>query len=732
RRGYEAPVGGTERALAEIWSEVLGVERVGRGDDFFELGGHSLLVIRVVSRVRQALGVELPVRALFEAPAVAALAERVDALRGGDGPALSSIVPVADGAALPLSFAQERMWFADRMQPGGALFNVPVALRLDGALDVPALERALGELVRRHAVLRTVFAEAGGEPVQVIAPFAGFTLAVEAADGADGKAREAAALRRARDEAERPFDLAAGPLFRPCLLRVDPDAHVLLLCMHHAVTDAWSTGILFRELAALYGAYRAGGASPLAEPALRYADFAAWQRAHLSGAVLQEQLAYWRQALAGAPALLELPADHPRPAAQSYRAGVVPMELPPRLAERLEQLARAEGATLFMVLLGAFQALLARYAGSDDVVVGTTVAGRTWRETEEMVGVFINALPLRTRLDGDPAFREVVRRVRQATLGAFDHQEVPFERLVAELHPERTLSHAPVFQVLFELHEGRGASGATLDGVQVQGLDVGTDTVKYDLSLALTTTERGLEGVLAFAADLWQPATVRRMTEQLARILEQVANDADLPLSRLRLIGDAERTQVVETWNRPPAAYPAERCIHELFEAQAARTPDMPAVTFAGETLTFRELDARANQVANHLLRLGVGPEVRVGLCLERGHEMMPAILGVMKAGGAYVPVDPGHPAERIGYVLEDSAVAVVLTQARLRERLPLQGGVRVVCVDEAWDEIARESADKPASGVTSENLCYVIYTSGSTGRPKGVAMHHRGVVNYI
>ncbi|HYR06596.1 MAG TPA: amino acid adenylation domain-containing protein [Longimicrobium sp.] len=726
---YVAPRTPTEEVLAAIWAEVLRVERVGRHDGFFELGGHSLLVTRVISRVRAAFGVELPVRAVFDAATVAELAGRVEALRRADAPAVAPVVPVERTDVLPLSFAQERMWFMDRLQPGGTFYNVLVPVRLRGAMDAAALERALGEIVRRHEALRTVFHEVDGRPVQVIAPPAPFILPVETFF-LDADEEGEALRRRVNAEAAVPFDLATGPLFRATLLRLADDHHVLLLGMHHAVTDGWSLKVLFGELEALYDAYRAGGASPLPELAVQYADHAVWQRAQLEGEGLERHLAYWRGRLGGTPELLELPTDRPRPAVQSYRGASERIVLSRELRDRLEALARAEGATMFMVLLGAFQALLSRYAGTHDVPVGTTIAGRTRGEAEPLVGLFMNTLVMRTDLSGDPHFREVLRRVREVTLGAYDHQEIPFERLVNDLRPERSVSHSPLFQVMFELHAGGGA-GLALHGLESERLRWENGTAKFDLSVALTSMPDGLAGGLTYSTDLFDAATARRMVEHLGRLLERVAGDPDRPLSRLDLRGDEERRQL-EAWNAGTVAYPSTSTIHQLFEAQAARTPDATAVVFDAQAMTYRELDQRANRLANHLRGMGVGPEVRVGICMERGVELLPAILGVMKAGGAYVPADPAHPAERVGYVLADSAVPVVLTQARLRDRLPVGPGVRVLCVDAEWDRIAAESAEPVRSGVTAENLCYVIYTSGSTGRPKGVAMHHRGVCNYI
>ncbi|HST60111.1 MAG TPA: condensation domain-containing protein, partial [Longimicrobium sp.] len=448
---YVAPRTPVEEVLAGIWAEVLRLERVGVEESFFDLGGHSLLATRVVSRIREVFGVELPLRALFEGPTVAELAVRVEELRRAGLPMLPPVVPVDRTRPLPLSFAQERLWFLDRLEPWSATYNLPVAWRLAGGLDEAALERAVGEIVRRHQALRTVFGEENGSPVQVIAPFGGFTLPVEDLSELGDPDREAAVRQRAGEEARQPFDLAAGPLFRAVLLRLGAEEHVLLLSMHHVVSDGWSMGVLFRELSSLYAAYREGRESPLRELAVQYADYAVWQREQLDGETLDRQLSYWRERLAGAPSLLELPTDHPRPAVQTFQGAHEQVELSGELLERLQALGRSEGATLYMTLLSAFQVLLSKYSGSEDVVVGSPIAGRTRKETEELIGFFVNTLVLRTDLGGDPSFREVLGRVRGATLGAYEHQEVPFEKLVEELQPERSMSHSPLFQVMFTL-----------------------------------------------------------------------------------------------------------------------------------------------------------------------------------------------------------------------------------------------------------------------------------------
>ncbi|HET7460394.1 MAG TPA: amino acid adenylation domain-containing protein [Longimicrobium sp.] len=727
---YVAPRTPTEEVLAGIWAEVLRLERVGVEESFFDLGGHSLLATRVVSRVSAVFGVELPLRALFEGPTVAELAVRVEEMRRAGLPVLPPVVPTERTGALPLSFAQERLWFLDRLEPGSATYNIPTALRLTGALDEPALERSLSEIVRRHEALRTVFGEVDGSPVQVIAPFGGFALPREDLSGWSDTEREAALRRRAREETARPFDLAAGPLFRAALLRLGAEDHVLLLSMHHIVSDGWSTGVLFRELSALYAAYREGRESPLAELAVQYADYAVWQREQLAGEVLDRQLAYWKERLVGAPELLELPTDRPRPAVQTYRGATVPVELPPELLERLQALGRGEGATLYMTLLGAFQVLLSKYAGSEDVVVGSPIAGRTRAEVEELIGLFVNTLVLRTDLSGDPSFRETLRRVREATLGAYAHQELPFEKLVAELQPERSLSHSPLFQVMFTL-QNAGGGGAALPGLGVSGVGAAMESAKFDLSLTLSATAQGLRGGLNYNTDLFERGTVERMVGHLARVLEQATADADVRLSRLELLGETERALVVEAWNRTDAEYPAGACVHELFEAQAERTPGAVAVRFEDESLTYAQLNARANRLAHHLAGLGAGPEARVGICVERSAEMVVAMLAVLKSGAAYLPLDPSYPADRLAYMLEDSGAPLLVTQRSLRGVLPVDG-VRIVSVDEDAAAIAANSADAPRTPVGAANAAYVIYTSGSTGKPKGVQVTHGNVVSFF
>jgi amino acid adenylation domain-containing protein len=724
---YVAPRTPTEERMAATWAEVLGLERVGVEASFFDLGGHSLLATQVASRVREAFGVDLPLRALFEAPTVAELSLRVESLRAEPGPGaeLLPLAPASRGGPLPLSFAQQRLWFISRLDPASSAYNLPVALRLRGPLDPRALERAVGEIVRRHETLRTVFDEVGGEPVQVVREAPAGAPALPALDlsGLPEVAREAEARRLALAEARRPFDLARGPLLHTRLVRLSPGEHVLVLAMHHIAGDGWSVGVLFRELSALYPAYLAGEASPFPDLPVQYADFAAWQRAWLTGDVLERQLAWWRERLAGAPPVLEIPVDRPRRPLPGERGARVARTLPHEAAERLRALARSEGATLFMVLLAALDVLLARWSGQEDVVVGTPIANRTRREVEGLIGFFVNTLALRTDVSGNPSFPELLGRVRETTLGAYQHQDVPFEKLVEELGVERSLSHTPLFQVMFTLDDGAVAP-RPFGGVEAEHFGVGAESVKFDLGVAVADRGNGLHVTVAFREELWDASTAERVLDAYLLLLATVAADDSLRVLDLPLVPEAEVQRVLREWSAGPAA-PAPTCLlHEQFGEQAARTPDAPAVAGEDGALTYAELDTRANRLAHRLRRHGVGPEVRVGICLERGVDLVVAVLGVLKAGGAYVPLDPAYPAERLAYLLADSGASLLV----YREHLPAFTGERVRM---DHDALAGERCDALPGEASPRNAAYVVYTSGSTGAPKGVVVEHAGLAGF-
>ena len=632
--------------------------------------------------------------------------------------------------SFPLSFAQERLWFLEQLEPGRATWNTSTAVRLRGPVDEAALERALADLVRRHEALRTTFAEEEGGPVQVVGGAEGWSMRRADVSHHPPAAREAALAEVARTEAERPFDLARGPLFRAVLVRIGDDDRALLLNLHHLVSDGWSLDVVFRELSTLYGAELMGGEAPaMAPPPVQYADYAGWQRERLQGEALEAELAYWRARLAGAPALLELPTDRPRPAAMGHAGAIERAELPAELVQRLRALGRHEGCTLFMVLLAGWQLLLSRWSGQDDVVVGTPVAGRTHQALEEVVGFFANTLALRTDLAGAPTFRALLHRVREASLADYEHQELPFEKLVEEIRPGRSLSHSPVFQVMFAL-QSASRTPLLLGGVRGERLPVERTVARFDLLLEASEHDGAVPLLLQYRTELFDAETARRMLAQYRLLLEAAAARPDLPACRLPLLDEGERARVLVEWNR--TARPLDgTCVHERFARQAARTPDAVALAAAGERVAYAQLEAGANRLAHLLRGRGVGPEARVALCLEPSPRAVTAVLAVLKAGGAYLPLDPAAPPERLAMLLRDSGAVLVLAEARTADRLAASG-VSVLRLDAIGGELEGMPADAPASGVSPRNLAYVIYTSGSTGTPKGVLVEHRGVGNLV
>ncbi|MFL6202324.1 MAG: amino acid adenylation domain-containing protein, partial [Thermoanaerobaculia bacterium] len=652
---------------------------------------------------------------------VAGLAVAVDEARevAGEASRAPAIEPAPREGPLPLSFAQQRLWFLDQLEPGSAAYNVAQAVRLRGPLDAAALAWSLGEAVRRHESLRTVFETVEGEPAQRILLPAPVPLpVVDLSEVSDP-------LSLAREEARRPFDLARGPLLRAVLLRLGPEEHQVLLTMHHIVSDGWSAGILVREVAALYEARLRGEGSPLPELAVQYADFAVWQRRWLAGEVLARQLAYWRGRLAGAPAVLELPADRPRPAVQTSAGATLPLALTQELSAALRKASRREGVTPFMTLLAGFQALLARYSNTGDVIVGSPIAGRRHLETEGLIGFFVNTLVLRGDLSRNPGFGELLRRTREVTLEAHAHQDVPFERLVEELRPERSLAHSPLFQVMLSLQEAP-LGALRLAGLTLEAEDLDTEAVKFDLNLALVQTADGFTGRLSYNTSLFLPATAARLLGHFQALLGAAVADPALPVSELPLLSEAERGQLLREWNDTRLERTVPVPIHERFAARAAENPEAPAVAFEGETLSYGELDRRANRAARRLRALGVGPDVPAALFTERSADMVVGLLAVLKAGGAYVPIDPAFPDERVAWVLADAGVPVVLTQSALAGRLPA-GLVHLLL-----DREIEESGEVLGVAVDPEHLAYVIYTSGSTGRPKGVMVGHRQLDNYV
>jgi amino acid adenylation domain-containing protein len=732
-RSYVAPGTPVEEMLARIWGEVLKVESIGINDDFFDLGGHSLLATPLVSRVRESFGVDLPLRALFESPTVAGLARHVEAaLSAGDKTQARPILPVPRGGKLPLSFAQQRLWFIHELEPSSSAYNIPIAVRFKGRLDLAAMERTLGEIVRRHESLRTTFATSDGEPVQLISPPGELRLHVLDLTHLPEGERTGEAQRLATADAAQPFELERGPLYRAGLLRLSAQDHVLLFTMHHTISDGWSISVLVNEVAALYSAFAEGRPSPLAPLPIQYADFAHWQRRYLSGEVLESHLKYWGRQLGGTLPALDLPTDRPRPSVQSFRGASQKLNLSAGLVGKLKALARREGVTLFVLLLAGFKSLLYRYTGQEDITVGSPIANRNRSEVEGLIGFFVNTLVLRTDFSGEPTFRELLGRVWAVALESYAHQDMPFEQLVERLQPERSMSRSPLFQVMFHLMNAP-RDEVLLPGLTLQPVEVERVATQMDLSLDLFEGENGILVVAEYSTDLFDAATVARLLTHFQTILEGVAENPDRRIAQLPLVAGAEREQILSGWNDTARDYPSDRCLHELFEEQAAGTPDALAVTGDEERLTYAELDGRANQLARHLMALNVGPETLVAVMMDRSVALVVALLGVLKAGAGYVPLDSHYPKQRLAYMLEDSGAAVLLTQEHLLSSLP-EHRAAVVVVDGAdANPIASRSSLRPApAAATSEHPAYVIYTSGSTGRPKGVVVSHRAICNRL
>jgi len=630
----------------------------------------------------------------------------------------------------PLSFAQQRLWFLDQLEPGSAAYNVPAALRLKGRLDVGALGRALDEVVRRHESLRTSFAETDGQPVQVIAPELSLRLNVfDLAHRAEDE-RRVEVERLAAEEAGFGFDLRRGPLVRARLLRLTEEEHVLLFTMHHIISDGWSVGVMVKEVTALYEAFTGGDPSPLPKLPVQYADYVTWQRERLAGGVLEEQLSYWRQQLSGAPPVLSLPTDRPRLPTRGSRGALHRFNIPEPVTRGLEALSVREGCTLYMTLLAAFQTLLHRYTGEEDILVGTPVAGRHRAELEPLVGFFVNTLVLRTDLSGDPTFVELLKRVREAALGAYANQDVPFERLVEELAPERSLSHTPLFQVAFAL-QNTPRGRLQLRGLEAELVEAQGASAKFDLMLQAEASDGELRFAFTYSPELFDRATIERMAGHYRVLLTAAVACPEARLSELPLLTEEERRRLLVEFNDTARDYPASDCVHHLFARQAALTPDAPALVCGSEQLTYSELDARANCLARHLHRLGVTVESRVAVMLGRAAELPVALLAVLKAGGCYVPLDPQYPAERLRLTLSDSGAELLVTDSRLLagstllDGLGADGRARALCIDTSAGAIASEEDSDPCVRLDPSALSHVIYTSGSTGHPKGVAITH-------
>jgi amino acid adenylation domain-containing protein len=724
--GFVAPRTPVEELVAGIWCEVLGLSRVGAHDNFFELGGHSLLATRILSRIRTVLGRDVPLRRIFNAPTVAGFVESIEST---DGSRLSvpPIELVDRTRRLPLSFAQERLWFVHQLDPESSAYNLAGAVRLQGALDVAALQNAFAEIVRRHEALRSAVVIDDGMPVLRIDPAARVVLHV--LDWEGGPRAGESLEEHLASEARRPFDLTRAPLLRASLIRTADAEYVLVVTMHHLVSDAWSIGIFVRELGALYGAFARGEASPLPELPVQYADFASWQRGWLAGDRLESELAHWTKRLEGAPLVLELPADRPRPAVQTARGARHAQLLGVEAAEALRELGRREGATLYMTLLAAFEAVIQRYTGRNDFLVGSPIAGRTHADVEQVIGFFANTVVMRADLAGDPSVAGLLARVREGALDAYAHQDLPFERLVGALHPERDPGRNPVVQVMFAL-QNTPAEPLDLPGISWLPQEISHATSPFDLTLFVQETPQGLLTTIQYSTDLFDATTIGRLHGHLHRMLGLFASRPDARLSSLPLLTDAERDVMLRAWNETRVPLGDAASVQVLFEEAADTDPAALAVSCGGDRVSYAELDERANQVAHHLRAAGVGPERVVGVCLSRSPSLLVAILGILKAGGAYLPLDPETPAERLQFMLRDAGATVAITESRYAGALS-GSPVPTICLDGAdAADIDSRPHTRVRVPVSRSNLAYVIYTSGSTGRPKGVQIEHAGLLN--
>ncbi|MBD2521400.1 non-ribosomal peptide synthase/polyketide synthase [Nostoc sp. FACHB-133] len=726
---YVAPRNPIEEILSLIWAQVLKVDIVGIHDNFFELGGHSLLATQLVSRVRTNLKVELPLRSLFAAPTIAQLSQNIQQLQQQDLEIVAPpILKRAENTEIPLSYAQQRLWFLDKLNPNSASYNIPFGLRLVGTINVVALEQSFREIIHRHEALRTNFVVIDGKPLQIIQTQTNWTITVVDLQHLPVTEQQTTAQKLLQQQAIQPFNLESEALIRATLLILSAKEQWLLVCMHHVVSDGWSMSVFVEELQALYNAYSIGQPSPLLPLPIQYADFAIWQRQWLQGEVLNSQLSYWKQQLANAPTFLPLPTDRPRPAVQTFNGAHLKFTLSAELTQKLEKLSQQQGVTLFMTLLAAYNTLLYRYTGQTDILVGTPIANRDRAEIEGLIGFFVNTLVMRTNLAENPSFSELLPRLREMALSAYAHQDLPFEMLVEALQPERDMSHTPLFQVMFVL-QNTPVSQLELTGLSVSELPIETSTVKFDLSLVMENTGTGLVGWWQYNIDFFSCSTIERMMGHFVTLLEGIVANPQERISQLPMLTASEQQQLLVEWNNTQVDYPQNKCIHQLFEEQSLSTPDAVAVVFGNQQLTYRQLNCRANQLAHYLQSLGVKPDVLVGIFVERSLEMVVGILGILKAGGAYVPLDPEYPQERLSFMLEDTQVGVLLTQKRLLDTLPATPA-KVVFLDDIWLHISQNNQDNPVSEVTASHLANVIYTSGSTGKPKGVMVEHRGLVN--
>jgi amino acid adenylation domain-containing protein/FkbM family methyltransferase len=729
-QGLVRPRNPVEGVVAEVWASILGIELAGVTENFFDMGGHSLAATRVVSRLRQLFGVELPLRTLFENPTVETLSASIEAdLKIGRRAVRPRITSGDRTGSIPLSFAQQRMWFLNRMAPSASAYHLGGAFRITSKVNSAAVEQSLNEIIRRHEVLRTSFKEEEGQPVQIVDSVCRMHLARVDMPW-PGSIASGEVLNWAREFVEQPFELETAPLMRGAIIRVANDQRMLVICMHHIVSDGWSIEILLGELASVYQAYGEGGRSSLPELTVQYADYSRWQREWLTGEVLEEQLDYWKQALGDKHDAIELPADRARPPVQSFRGDTLAIRIPRLAARRVRELARSQGCTPFMIMLTAFHALLHLYSGQQDISIGTPIANRSSSEIEDLIGFFVNTVVIRSTISCDQAFRSLLGQIRDRTIAAYANQDIPFEKLVEAIEPERDLSRSPLFQVAFGLHQdpviSRPAGGLLLDFV-----DIENRTAKFDLFLSIEDNGAGMAGAFEYNTDLFDSITIQRLGNHFGRLIENLTSDVDASLTSFSVLSLAEVSQILLEWNDTDTDLPSQQTFPDVFEHQASVRPDCVALACDDHYVTFRELNGRANQLATHLADRGVAPESVVGICLNRSTEMIVAVLGALKSGAGYLPLDPAYPIDRLAFILKDSGASVLITvggviDAQLSLKIP------IVRIDDDWPAISALDSQKITRRVLPNNLAYVIYTSGSTGLPKGVAVEHKQLMNYV
>ncbi|RLD14271.1 non-ribosomal peptide synthetase, partial [candidate division KSB1 bacterium] len=728
---FVAPRSSEEEMVAKIFAEILQKEPISVTESFFNLGGHSLLATQLVSRIRDVFNVEIPLMAVFEHPTVAQLVTVIEEQRlKQKAPQLPPFKRVPRDQDIPLSFAQQRLWFLDQLAPDNATYNIPTALKINGNFNLPVFEKTLNFLVQRHETLRTTFANKNGTPIQIIKDSMRIQPKVVDLTHLAKDQREQEALHLATEDAMEPFDLEIGPLFRVKVLKLADDQHVILFNMHHIISDGWSVSVLIREFAQVYESFLKETPPQLPELPIQYADFAVWQREWLSGDVLQEQIDFWKSTIGLNPEPLNLPTDFPRPAVQTFNGASLDKLYPKSLLDRLKQFSNENGATLFMTLLAAFEALLYRYTGQENILVGSPIANRTQTELENLIGFFVNNLVLKGEFEDDPDFLTLLHRIRKNTLQAYAHQDLPFENLVEILQPERDMSHAPIFQVMFVM-QNTPMQAFELSDVRLEPIIPDQKIAKYDLSLIVMETEKGLFAEFEYNTDLFRKETIERLHAHFQKLLQEVLDQPQKRISEQQLITEYERRLFSTEWNSIPSDPPLNLCAHTVFEQRVAQMPKKTALVYKKQSMTFAQLNKEANRLAYYLRSLGIGPEKIVGVSIERSPQMVISLLAVLKAGGAFLPIDPEYPQERIDYLLEDSQTPWLITTKNLRDRFKHYRGQLIVLDD--LKKVLKKQPDKNLPVLGSPlNLAYIIYTSGSTGKPKGTLLQHFGLVNLI